>query len=198
MKLIGNALTSERNGRIVFSDLNFAVAAGELAELRGPNGSGKSTLLRLIAGLVPVISGRLVLDGLGGCIPQLCHFIGHQDALKNVMSVRESLAFWVDMLGGGDRQGDALHLFNLFAIADQPVQLLSAGQRRRLALARLAAVARPIWLLDEPMTALDASSQSILLDVIAQHRATGGIVIAATHGDLPIGPDHLITLGAAP
>jgi heme exporter protein A len=195
MKLIANALTCERNGRVVFSGLGFSVAAGELVELRGPNGSGKSSLLRLIAGLVPAAAGTLaLLPADDSPLPRHCHYIGHLDALKNAMTVRENLAFWSLMLGGS---GDlaALDAFKLTHLADDPVQLLSAGQRRRLSLARLLAAPRRIWLLDEPATALDVASQATLAGLIDDHLKGGGIVLAAIHGEGLCKPNHLIHLG---
>lgn len=195
MKLIANALACERNGRVVFSGLNFAVAAGQLAELRGPNGSGKSSLLRLIAGLVPAAAGTVTLDlSNDTALPQHCHYIGHLDALKNAMTVRENIVFWSRMLGGpGD--ATALDAFKLTHLADDPVQLLSAGQRRRLSLSRLLAAPRAIWLLDEPATALDVASQATLTNLIDTHLTSGGIVLAAIHGDGLRKPDHVIHLG---
>lgn len=195
MKLIGNALGCERNGRVVFSGLNFAVAAGQLAELRGPNGSGKSSLLRLIAGLVPAAAGSLTTEpGNATALPQHCHYIGHLDALKNAMTVRENIVFWSRMLGGPG-EATALDAFQLAHLADDPVQLLSAGQRRRLSLSRLLAAPRAIWLLDEPATALDVASQATLTNLIDTHLKSGGIVLAAIHGDGLRKPDHVIHLG---
>lgn len=197
MKLNANALACERNGRVVFSGLSFALAAGEYAELRGPNGSGKSSLLRLIAGLVPAMAGTLELTPHDErAIPRHCHYIGHHDALKNVLSVRENIAFWSAMLGGGDAD-EALRPFRMERLADDPVQLLSAGQRRRLSLSRLLAARRPIWLLDEPMTALDVDSQETLAGIVGRHLETGGIVLAAIHGEGLRKPDHVITLAGA-
>ncbi len=195
MKLIANALACERNGRVVFSGLNFAIAAGELAELRGPNGSGKSSLLRLIAGLVPAAAGSVLLTPASDCpLPLHCHYIGHLDALKNAMTVRENLVFWSRLLGGS---GDAAALaaFKLSHLADDPVQLLSAGQRRRLSLSRLLAAPRKIWLLDEPATALDATSQATLSSLVDAHLKADGMVLAAIHGEGLRPPDHVIQLG---
>ncbi len=197
MKLIGNALSCERNGRVVFSGLSFAVGAGEYAELRGPNGSGKSSLLRLLAGLVPAMAGTVSAEPAGDLtLPQLSHYIGHHDALKNVMTVRENIRFWAQMLGGGE-PAEALHPFKMERLADDPVQLLSAGQRRRLSLSRLLAAGRPVWLLDEPMTALDVESQATLSGIVDKHLAGGGIVLAAIHGEGLRRPDHIITLKGA-
>lgn len=198
MKLIANALACERNGRVVFSGLTFNVASGQLAELRGPNGSGKSSLLRLIAGLVPALSGSLALTPADDTpLAQHCHYIGHLDALKNAMTVRENIAFWSRMLGGpGD--ASALDAFKLGHLADDPVQLLSAGQRRRLSLSRLLAAPRKIWLLDEPANALDVASQATLTELLDAHLKSGGIALAAIHGTGLRQPDHVIHLGPSP
>ncbi len=197
MKLVANALACERNGRVVFSGLSFALAAGQYAELRGPNGSGKSSLLRLLAGLVPAAAGTVAAEPADGkALPQHCHYIGHHDALKNAMTVRENIAFWACMLGG-TQDGDSLAAFKMQRLADDPVQLLSAGQRRRLSLSRLLAAPRPIWLLDEPMTALDVESQKTLAGIVDRHLAEGGIALAAIHGEGLRKPDHVITLKGA-
>jgi heme exporter protein A len=187
-------LACERNGRIIFSNLSFTVAAGECVELRGANGAGKSSLLRLIAGLVPAASGALSFKNQP-YIPQALHFIAHQDAMKSSMTVQENLRFWCDVLGG-ENIAEALHAFNLEALKSDFVQLLSAGQRRRLTLSRLFLGKRPLWLLDEPMTALDISTQDMLRGHIRTHLKAGGLVLAATHGDLGVTPDQTITLGA--
>lgn len=197
MKLIANALSCERNGRVVFSGLSFSVKAGEYAELRGPNGSGKSSLLRLLAGLVPAAAGTAVAEPSSDRgLPQLCHYIGHHDALKSAMTVRENIDFWARMLGGA-AMGNALAPFKMERLANDPVQLLSAGQRRRLSLSRLFAAPRPLWLLDEPMTALDVDSQKTLAGIIEKHLEAGGIVLAAIHGEGLRKPDHLISLKGA-
>jgi heme exporter protein A len=188
-------LTCERNGRIVFSNLSFRIAQGQCAELRGANGAGKSSLLRLIAGLVPAAGGTLKFNGPSEIANQL-HFIAHQDAMKSSMTVEENLKFWCAVLGGEDIS-PALAAFNLEALKTDPVQLLSAGQRRRLTLSRLFLSNRPLWLLDEPMTALDVTTQEMLREHIRTHIKDGGMVLAATHGDLGVKPDQIITLGAA-
>jgi heme exporter protein A len=186
-------LACERNGRIVFSNLTFSIARGQCAELRGANGAGKSSLLRLIAGLVPAAAGTLVFDNQND-IPQALHFIAHQDAMKSSMTVEENLKFWCAVLGG-ENIALALAAFNLEALKSDPVQLLSAGQRRRLTLSRLFLRERPLWLLDEPMTALDVATQDILRNHIRTHLKEGGMVLAATHGDLGVTPDQTIMLG---
>jgi heme exporter protein A len=194
MSLIGNALVCERNGRVVFSDLSFALKPGACAELRGANGAGKSSLLRMMAGLVPVASGELTLDGQRE-FASAVHYMGHQDGLKLPLSVAENLQFWAACNGATEIEG-ALDAFGLSGLRDDGAQFLSAGQRRRLSLARLLLVRRPLWLLDEPMTALDASSQEQLRTQMKSHLQGGGMIVVATHGDLGFKPDHVITLGA--
>jgi heme exporter protein A len=193
--LHATALACERNGRIVFSNLSFTIAPGQCAELRGANGAGKSSLLRLIAGLIPAAAGALTFQNHPD-IAQHTHFIAHQDAMKASLTVEENLHFWCAVLGCKDIT-TALTAFNLEALKSDPVQLLSAGQRRRLTLSRLFLSARPLWLLDEPMTALDVATQDILRSHIRTHLRNGGMVLAATHGDLGVIPDQTIMLGAA-
>lgn len=199
ISLSANALTCHRGGRAVFRDLTFAVAGGEALQVAGPNGAGKSSLLRMIAGLVRIESGTLSLDGGDpeAGIAEQAHYCGHQDAFKASLTAAENLAFWTDMLGGGGiPPRAALDRLGLGHAADLPAGYLSAGQRRRLALARLLAVARPLWLLDEPTAALDAASQKALAAIMAEHVAGGGIVIAATHAPLGIAARELV-LGSA-
>jgi heme exporter protein A len=186
-------LACERNGRLVFSNLSFTIMPGQCAELRGANGAGKSSLLRLIAGLVPIAQGTLALEGEAD-ITQHLHFIAHQDAMKSAMTVEDNLRFWCAVLGGHDID-PALSAFNLAALKSDPVQLLSAGQRRRLTLSRLFLRHRPLWLLDEPMTALDVATQDLLRKHIRKHLDENGMVLAATHGDLGVTPDQTISLG---
>jgi heme exporter protein A len=187
-------LACERNGRILFSNLSFSLSNGQCAELRGANGAGKSSLLRMIAGLVPVAAGTLTFNGEMD-IAQHLHFIAHQDAMKSSMTVEENLRFWCAVLGGND-VSLALAAFNLETLKNDSVQLLSAGQRRRLTLSRLFLSKRSLWLLDEPMTALDASTQDIMCSHIRAHLKTGGMVLEATHGDVGVKPDQTITLGS--
>jgi heme exporter protein A len=194
MTLSAKALQCERNGRVVFSNLSFEVKPGTCAELRGANGAGKSSLLRMIAGLVPLASGALMLDGAAEFATR-CHYAGHQDGLKSALTVSENLGFWAACFGAGDIDA-ALNTFSLGGLRNEPVQILSAGQRRRLSLARLMLAERPVWLLDEPMTALDAKSQSQLRDAMQDHLKSNGMIVVATHGDLGFPADHLISLGA--
>jgi heme exporter protein A len=188
MRLSAQNLACVRGGREVFSGLGFAVDSGQALLVTGPNGVGKSSLLRLVAGLVRIAAGRLVLDGADPelSIGEQAHYVGHQDALKPSLSVQENLAFWAGFLGGaGAKIGSALVAVGLDGLADVPAGYLSAGQRRRLSLARLAAIDRPLWLLDEPTAALDAAAQERLAGLMRDHLAGGGIILAATHG--PIG-----------
>lgn len=166
-------------------------------QLTGPNGSGKSSLLRLIAGLNEQASGTLALqDGHGDLtIGQQAHYIAHQEAVKTALSVHENLAFWRDFMGGD--VGEALSAFGLSRLSTYPAGLLSAGQKRRLALARLVLVPRVLWLLDEPTVGLDSASLDRLVKVMAAHLGTGGMIIAATHVPLGREPDTRLELGAS-
>jgi heme exporter protein A len=187
MRLSGHGLRCVRGGRNVFSSLDFAVSSGEAVAVTGPNGSGKTSLLRLIAGLLAPAEGTISLDGGDSelTLAEQAHYLGHRDALKPALSVMENLGFWRDFLGGemSDTR-DCLAAVGLDHAAHLPAAYLSAGQRRRLSLARLVAVQRPIWLLDEPTTALDAAGQSLLASLMQDHLGRSGLIIAATHGAL--------------
>ena len=190
MQLEGENLICERGGRTVFSGVNFSLAGGEALVITGRNGAGKSSLLRLIAGLVRIAGGRLALSGgaAEATLPEQAHYLGHLDALKPTLSVGENLQFWARYLGdSGAAIEPALEAVDLAALAELPAAYLSAGQRRRLSIARLLAVKRPLWLLDEPTSALDAQSQDRLAGLMRAHRAGGGLIVAAAHG--PIGLD---------
>ncbi|MEC9369466.1 MAG: heme ABC exporter ATP-binding protein CcmA [Pseudomonadota bacterium] len=196
MQLIGEKLTCVRGGRTVFSGLSFKVAAGDGLLLTGPNGAGKSSLLRMIAGLLRPQAGTLRLSRgpAERDIGELCHFIGHANGIKRVLTVEENLRFWSGYLGG-EGVDKALATLGLESIRDVPAALLSAGQARRLALARLLVAPRPLWLLDEPTVSLDAASQATFARLIRAHLASRGIVAAATH--LPLGATfrRKLTLG---
>lgn len=199
MQLTARELACVRGGRQVFSRLNFSLAAGEALTVSGPNGAGKSSLLRVIAGLVRPAAGQIELEGGEPelTLSEQVHYLGHQDALKPSLSVSENLAFWVDFLGGGTAD-KALAMVGLDRLADLPTLYLSAGQRRRLSLARLAAVERRIWLLDEPTSALDASAQAMLTDLMRSHLAGGGLILAAAHGPIGLAAAKDLRLGVSP
>jgi heme exporter protein A len=202
MRLSASELVCIRGGRTVFRSLSFALGAGVALVVTGPNGAGKSSLLRLVAGLVHPAQGRLALDGGDPelTIGEQAHYLGHQDALKPSLSVRENLTFWAAFLGGTGARfkvDAALADVGLEQLAALPALYLSAGQRRRLSLARLIAVPRPIWLLDEPTSALDAAAQGRLADLMRAHLAGGGLILAATHGPLGLEGTQELKLGGA-
>lgn len=190
MQLRSEDLACERGGRVVFAGVNFSLADGEALVVTGRNGAGKSSLLRMIAGLLHVAAGRLELSGSGedATLAEQAHYLGHLDAVKPSLSVGENLKFWAAFLGTSRAPiKAALDAVDLAPLTDLPAAYLSAGQRRRLSIARLVAVKRPLWLLDEPTSALDTPSQSRLAMLMRDHLADGGMIVAATHG--PIGLD---------
>ena len=181
-------LAAFRGERLVLEGVSFRLDPGGALLLRGPNGAGKSTLLRVLAGLIPLAAGTLSWRGEAALADFTEHarrlaYLGHQDAVKPGLSVAENLAF-AAARGGGD-VGAALAAVNLAPLADLPARFLSAGQRRRLALARLPLAGAPLWLLDEPGNGLDDASLAALGALSDRHRAAGGMVIAATHHALP-------------
>jgi len=183
----------------VFSALSFTVAAGEALVVTGRNGAGKSSLLRLIAGLVHRSAGRLQLAGGDpeATLAEQAHYLGHQDALKPSLSVGENLCFWAEFLGGVRAAAyPALESVGLAPLEGLPAAYLSAGQRRRLSIARLIAVKRPIWLLDEPTSALDTQSQGRLAELMRGHLVGGGMIIAAAHGPIGLDAPREMRLGA--
>lgn len=198
MKIEASALSVERGGRRIFADLGFRLDAGEALRVTGPNGAGKSTLLRAITGLLPLAAGQIEITPASDARrAELCHYVGHADALKPSLTAFENLSFLAALLATGPvRPGApqveaALARLGLSSVADLPAAYLSAGQKRRVALARLVAVFRPIWLLDEPLTALDLASQAVVMEIMAAHLAAGGIVIVATHAPLAIAAAEL-------
>lgn len=180
-----------RGERVVFAGLSLALPAGSALLLTGANGAGKSTLLRILSSLLRPAEGVVRWRGQDIAADPAAHaarlrYLSHQDALKPALTVAENLAFFAQLWGGD--VAAALEAVALTPLAELPARVLSAGQRRRLALARLALGPAPLWLLDEPTTGLDAASVDRLAPLLAAHRAAGGIIVAATHIPLPL-PD---------
>lgn len=178
-----------RGGRLLFSGVSLALEAGQACALTGPNGSGKTSLLRAIAGLVRLDAGALQFgeveteaaraDGL--------HLVGHADGLKSGRTAREELAFWTAWCGGTPATAmDAAEALELIPLLDLEVRRLSAGQRRRLAMSRLLAAPRPLWLLDEPLSPLDARWRETFGGLMRRHLDGGGLILAAVHDPLPL------------
>ena len=187
-----------RGGRLVFRDLGFTVPAGGALILTGRNGAGKSSLLRLLAGLLPPAAGRVLWQGADALADLPLHarriaYVGHQDAIKPGLTAAENLAFAARI--GGAQPAAGLAAMGLAALAELPARMLSAGQRRRLALARLALSPAPLWLVDEPTLGLDAPAVDLFGVLVSGHRARGGLVVAATHAALPLAGAAELRLG---
>lgn len=200
--LTANALVCARGGRLIFQDVSFSLRSGEALVLTGRNGAGKSSLITMLAGRLAIEAGTLSLTG-GGDVPlaEHLHLIGHRDGLKTALTAEENLAFARDMLGA-DLPGSpalsplaGLGAVGLAHVAELPVAYLSAGQRRRVALARLLVAHRPLWLLDEPFSALDVASQAVLTGLMQSHLARGGMIVAATHGPLGLAGAKTLQIG---
>lgn len=199
MQITARDLSCARGGRLVFSGLSFTLAPGETLLVGGPNGAGKSSLLRLLAGLLKPVRGALSIEDAGGAAEHprgaRLHLVGHRDAVKTALTVGRNLLFWRDFLGGSGDVHEALSTFGLRSLADAPAVLLSAGQRRRLALARLLVAERPLWLLDEPGAALDAEARARLSELVTSHCAQGGTAVVATHGEIAVPAARTLRLG---
>jgi heme exporter protein A len=194
-------LTIDRGGRRVIAGLSFAAAQGVALVVTGPNGAGKTSLLRALAGFLPIEAGSFALDGGDAerTVGEQAHYLGHADGVKAALTAGENLAFAAAMLGGDASRAaqlGALSALGLSHVIDFPARLLSAGQRRRVALARLMIAERPLWLLDEPTTALDAAAQVAFAAIMRAHVEDGGIVVAAVHGDLGLEGAQELRLGA--
>jgi heme exporter protein A len=199
MRLLGREVSCVRGGREVFSGLSFEASSGDALAVVGPNGSGKTSLLRLIAGVLTPSGGSIVLKGGEDelTLSEQTHYLGHRDALKPALSVWENLTFWRDFLGGARSDpAESLAIVELDHAAQLPAAFLSAGQRRRLSIARLLTVRRPIWLLDEPTNALDTAGQKLFAHLMGDHLAQGGLILAATHTPLGI-PTRSLRVGDA-
>ncbi|MFD0985966.1 heme ABC exporter ATP-binding protein CcmA [Methyloligella solikamskensis] len=201
-RLEAQDLACRRGLRLVFEGLSFALSAGEALLLTGPNGAGKTSLLRLMAGFLPAETGdvRLLPEDDETPFGEHVHYIGHANGVKASLSVAENLRFWVEYYGAPDLSDDDLkaHLarFGLAEIASLPAGMLSAGQKRKLALCRLLAAPRPVWLLDEPSVSLDAASTKILAAIIKEHLKAGGMAIVASHTPLSLRFAHRLDLRA--
>lgn len=189
-QLEAKGLGCVRGGRLVFEDVNLSVASGGALLVRGPNGAGKSSLLRLLAGLLRPAAGQV-------SHPFKLAYLGHDNALKPDRTLVQELAFWGRLDGTRDRLDKALDRFDLAPLADVPVRVLSSGQKRRAALARTWASGAELWLLDEPTVGLDAASVDRLATACADHRAAGGLIVAATHVPIGIDDAKVLTLGRA-
>lgn len=199
--LRAEGLAAIRGERLVFQDVSFVLPAGGALILAGRNGAGKSTLLRLLAGLVRPDAGRLLWEGTDALADRTLHgarvaLLGHQDALKPGLTAVENLAFAARL--SGRSAAPALAALDLGELADLPVRMLSAGQKRRLALARVSLSSALLWLLDEPTTGLDDKAVATLGRLLARHRDAGGMVVAATHVALPVDQAETLRLSAEP
>ncbi|ASY64683.1 ABC transporter involved in cytochrome c biogenesis, ATPase component CcmA [Sinorhizobium sojae CCBAU 05684] len=195
MRLLVECLSARRGEELIFNDISFALAAGEALIVTGPNGSGKSTLLRVLAGLLAAESGSLLLEDAPAGFEhprEVSHYLGHRNAMKRELTVEENLSFWRRFLGdspggSGIELAAAAEAVGLAGITHLPFGYLSAGQQRRMAMAKLLVAYRPIWILDEPTAALDVGADRLFSGLVAAHLERGGIVIAATHQPLGIG-----------
>ncbi len=198
-----------RGERRVVENIGFVLAGGETLKITGPNGAGKSTLLRALAGLLPRSAGAIALEGAGEEEVALqTHYLAHADGLKAQLTVAENLAFWARYLSAGESAlnlsardlsvAAALAGVGLAHVAGAPVAILSAGQKRRVALARLMVAFRPLWLLDEPLTGLDAASREKFAIAMRDHCALGGMIVAATHEPLGFDETRKLQLGKKP
>ncbi|MBJ6132489.1 heme ABC exporter ATP-binding protein CcmA [Ochrobactrum sp. Q0168] len=198
MRLEAENLGGERGGETIFSNLSFTLESGEALVVTGPNGSGKSTLLRIICGLLAPEEGRITLteDGVSLPLQAACHYLGHQNAMKPALSVRENLLFWQRFNGAGALEIDnALEAVNLPGVEHLPFGYLSTGQKRRVSIAKLLVSHRPLWIVDEPTAGLDKASEARFAGLMRDHLQQGGMIIAATH--IPLGLEGVNTLDMA-
>lgn len=203
MRIWADNLGCRRGGRRIFRGLTLTVEPGRAMQLRGPNGAGKSTLLRQLSGLLPITEGDAGVGDLSlarDAADARVHiaYAGHLDAVKPALDVRANLAFWAGLMGAGDmaRVDAALARLGLTAVADAPASYCSAGQKRRLGLARLLVSDRLVWLLDEPTVSLDAAATGIVADMVREHCAGGGSALIATHIDLGLSDAETFTMAA--
>ncbi|MCV9998020.1 heme ABC exporter ATP-binding protein CcmA [Pararhizobium sp. YC-54] len=198
-------LSAKRGEDLIFHDISFVLEAGQALIVTGPNGSGKSTLLRVLAGLLAAETGKVQIKGAVpdiGHPRELCHYLGHHNAMKRELTVQENLSFWKSFMGdsaGGSGIGieAATEALGLGGISHLPFGYLSAGQQRRMAMAKLLVAYRPVWILDEPTAALDAAADRLFAGLVERHLRTGGIAIAATHQPLGVAAQELRMTGFA-
>lgn len=200
MTLSAERVSVDRGARSIIQDLSFRVAPGEFLVLTGPNGAGKTTLIRAMAGLIGLAAGSFTLSTAAPDTPlaEHCHYVGHANGVKATLTAAENLSFWADFLGG--QPADVAHALDVMALAPLatiPAAYLSAGQKRRLGLARLLVARRPVWLLDEPTVSLDTASVRLLAGAIEAHLASGGLAVAATHIPLGVAGARELRLGVA-
>lgn len=192
MRLVAEGLSARRGEDLIFQDISFEIAGGEALVVKGANGSGKSTLLRVLAGLLPAETGSAKLLAAAQPVERLseaAHYLGHRNAMKRELTVEENLAFWKAFLGDfaggiGVSIDEAAESVGLGGIVHLPFGYLSAGQQRRMAMAKLLVAWRPVWILDEPTAALDAAAEEMFAGLVTAHLARGGVAIAATHQPL--------------
>lgn len=199
MRLTAENLSARRGEDLLFANISFGIGPGDSLVVTGRNGSGKSTLLRVLAGLLRPETGSVRWTSqtakIGTRAAEVCHYLGHRNAMKPELSVRENLAFWKSLLGNveggrGLAVGEAADAVGLGGIVHLPFGYLSAGQQRRMAFAKLLVCHRPVWLLDEPTAALDSAAETVFTSLIKEHLAGGGMVIAATHQPLGLADAH--------
>lgn len=196
LRLTVENVSARRGDELIFQDISFFVDEGNALCVKGPNGSGKTTLLRLIAGLLPAEKGHIRLEGSTGDTGnpgEACHYLGHRNAMKRELTVGENLAFWKDNLGdspggSGTKPQEAIEAVGLAGLSHIPFGYLSAGQQRRIAMAKLLVAHRPVWILDEPTAALDTGAETMFAGLVNRHLEKGGIAVAATHQPLGITP----------
>ncbi len=195
MKLSITNLAGERAGRIIFSDVSFTLNEGEILTLTGANGSGKSTLLRVICGLLPMVEGQISISADVEKPGEAMHYLGHLNALKPALTIGENLLFWQEFCGNPLMSiTDALAAVHLPDIDHLPAGYLSAGQKRRVSIAKLLVSFKPVWIVDEPTAALDKASQILFANLAKAHLSKGGIVIAATHKPLGLGKSKTLNM----